>query len=316
MTELDLLEVTDGRIDENMSLGEFVKFLEGIHGFMASHVVQASRILYEMMVDEGTVKFLAFTGNLVATGLRGVLAQMVREGFVDVIITTCGAIDHDVARALGGKYYRGIFDFDDTLLMKKKIHRLGNVFIPFKSYGKVIEDFVKELVPELSSIKSEWSVHELLYHVGVKLNDENSILKAAAERKVPVFAPGIVDGAFGTQLFIQSQFYKFQINLFKDLKELADIVFKAKKSGALILGGGISKHHTIWWNQFKNGLDYAIYVTTAVEYDGSLSGARPREAISWGKLKPKAKHVVVYGDVTILLPIIFAGAKYYIKHGV
>ncbi|RLG75510.1 MAG: deoxyhypusine synthase, partial [Thermoprotei archaeon] len=71
-----------------------------------------------------------------------------------------------------------------------------------------------------------------------------------------------------------------------------------------ILGGGISKHHTIWWNQFKGGLDYAVYVTTAVEWDGSLSGAKTREAISWGKIKTSARHVTVYGDVTVILPIL------------
>ncbi|MEM4057270.1 MAG: deoxyhypusine synthase family protein, partial [Thermoplasmata archaeon] len=69
-------------------------------------------------------------------------------------------------------------------------------------------------------------------------------------------------------------------------------------------GGGISKHHTIWWNQFKGGLDYAVYITTAEEYDGSLSGARLREAVSWGKIKAKAKYITVEGDATIILPIL------------
>jgi len=82
------------------------------------------------------------------------------------------------------------------------------------------------------------------------------------------------------------------------------MVFESKVSAALIIGGGISKHHTIWWNQFKDGLDYAIYVTTAQEYDGSLSGAQPREAISWNKVKPSSKHVTVYGDATVIIPII------------
>ena len=84
----------------------------------------------------------------------------------------------------------------------------------------------------------------------------------------------------------------------------AGIVFNAKKSGAIIIGGGISKHHVIWWNQFKEGLDYAVYLTTAVEYDGSLSGAQTREAISWGKIKEMADHVAVEGDATVTLPII------------
>ncbi|RLJ07622.1 MAG: deoxyhypusine synthase, partial [Candidatus Aenigmatarchaeota archaeon] len=79
-----------------------------------------------------------------------------------------------------------------------------------------------------------------------------------------------------------------------------------EKKGALILGGGISKHHVIWWSQFSGGLDAAVYITTAVEWDGSLSGARTREAVSWGKISPKARHLTVEGDATVLLPILLA----------
>ena len=73
-----------------------------------------------------------------------------------------------------------------------------------------------------------------------------------------------------------------------------------------MLVGGISKHHVIWFNQFRNGLDYAVQVSTAVEYDGSLSGAQTREAISWGKVKEDASHITVEGDVTVLLPLVIA----------
>ena len=93
------------------------------------------------------------------------------------------------------------------------------------------------------------------------------------------------------------------LNPFKDQNELADIIFKAKRSGAIIIGGGISKHHTIWWNQFKDGLDYAVYISTAQEFDGSLSGARPKEAITWGKIKPNADQCFVNGDATIVFPL-------------
>jgi deoxyhypusine synthase len=99
---------------------------------------------------------------------------------------------------------------------------------------------------------------------------------------------------------------KFKVDLFQDEQELMDMVFNAKESGAIMIGGGISKHHTIWWNQFRGGMDHAIYLTTAVEYDGSLSGAQVREAVSWGKVKETANHVTVEGDATITLPIIVA----------
>jgi deoxyhypusine synthase len=113
----------------------------------------------------------------------------------------------------------------------------------------------------------------------------------------------------GSQIWLFWQTHKdFAIDLLDDEQKLSDLVFEAKRSGALMLGGGISKHHTIWWNQFRDGLDAAVYITTAVEWDGSLSGARTREAVSWGKVKPTAKHVTVEGDVTVLLPLMVGAA--------
>jgi len=135
---------------------------------------------------------------------------------------------------------------------------------------------------------------------------DDTILYWAWKNKIPVFIPGITDGAVGSQLWQFSQNHDFKVDVLADEKEIAKIIFEAKKAGALILGGGISKHHVIWWNQFRDGLDYAVQISTAPEWDGSLSGAQTREAISWGKLKEKAKHITIEGDVTVLFPIIVA----------
>jgi deoxyhypusine synthase len=132
-------------------------------------------------------------------------------------------------------------------------------------------------------------------------------ISSLLENKIPIYVPGITDGAVGSQLWMFRQTHRdFVIDVLKDEDELAEIVFKARRTGALIVGGGISKHHTIWWNQFKGGLDYTIYLTTAVEWDGSLSGAKVREAISWGKVKETAKHITIEGDATIILPLMIA----------
>lgn len=306
--ELLLKAVKDYFIDPSMTVCKLVEYMGNSGGFMATHVSLASEIIAEMWRDREVKRILSFTGNIVSTGLRGVIAQLIREGFADIVITTCGAIDHDIARGVGGKYYGGKFDVDDVFLHDIHIHRLGNVFIPIESYGVTIEGFVKRLVDEAVKVKREWSSVELLKLAGSLINDEASFLRSAYERNVPVVVPGIVDGAFGFHLFMQSQLMKFKLDVFGDEKILADIVFEAEKLGALIIGGGISKHHTIWWAQFKDGLDYSVYVTTAIEYDGSLSGAQPREAISWNKVKPSAKSVIVYGDATVVLPLIIAKA--------
>jgi len=297
--------VVDVEVSPMMNVESLIEAYRSMHGFMAGHLARAVDVLREGASSE--LRFLSFTANLVATGLRGILAQAIREKLFNVIITTGGAVDHDVARSMGGKYYRGFFEADDTVLAEENIHRLGNIFIPLENYGPLIEKTVFSIMDELRGSRETWSVSELLWEFGKRIRDEHSILRAAYETRTPIFVPGIVDGSFGTALFMYAQRGGFKLDILADMKSLADLVFPAKTSMALIIGGGISKHHTIWWNQFKGGLDYVVYVTTAVEYDGSLSGAHPREAITWGKVKPKGKRVIVYGDAMIIVPIIIAG---------
>lgn len=273
-------------------------------GFTAKKFADAALMLRKMENDDGTVKFLSFPADIISTGTRGPIRDALQKKLFDVIITTCGTLDHDIARTFS-KYYHGSFDLDDVELSKKGIYRLGNVVIPKDNYGKVIEEKMQEF---LSGIEiKQWSTYELIWELGKFIDNKNSLLYWAYRNRIPVIVPGITDGAVGSQLWTFWEMNKnFGINMFADEHLLSDIVFTAKKTGALMIGGGISKHHTIWWNQFRGGLDYAIYITTAVEWDGSLSGARTREAISWGKIKPKANHITVEGDATILLPILLS----------
>ena len=128
----------------------------------------------------------------------------------------------------------------------------------------------------------------------------------AYKNEIPVIVPGIMDGAVGSQIWLFTQKHNdFKLNMMQDADILSGLVFKAEKSGALMLGGGISKHHTLWWNQYREGLDYAVYVTTAQEFDGSLSGALVREAISWGKVTQEAKQTTIHAEITTLLPFLY-----------
>ncbi len=299
--------VKDIGIWPGMKVSELIDQLEESGGFAAKYLGAAARILEAMIKDEKCTRFLSFIAAPIATGLRGVIAEAVKRGFFDVIITTCGTLDHDIARSLGS-YYNGDFRLDDEELKEKGYHRLGSVLVPLESYGPAIEKFVQEMLEEVyKEGVRELGSFEAAELIGKRLKDERSILYWAARKGVKVFVPGIMDGAVGTQLWIfQQRNRDFRLNLFKDASELANIVFDSERTGALMIGGGISKHHTLWWNQFKEGLDYAVYVTTASEYDGSLSGALVTEAVSWSKVKPEAMKVTVHGDATILIPLLIA----------
>lgn len=296
--------VEDYSLSEKMSVDELVSQMERAWGFTAGKLAVAVRILEKMVREKNCVKFLSFTGNLVATGTRGVLKEFVRRKLVDVVITTCGTLDHDIARCWKN-YYKGSFLMDDAKLREDGINRLGNVLVPNESYGAIIEEKMQTLLEALwREGAKEVSTRQLCNEIGKRICNETSILYWAAKNNIPVYVPGITDGAVGYQIWLFSQEHRdFKINLLRDSGELSDIVFTAKKTGALIVGGGISKHHTLWWNQFREGLNYAVYVSTAVEWDGSLSGAKPREAVSWGKINKRANRIMVEGDASIILPI-------------
>ncbi|MBS7624094.1 deoxyhypusine synthase [Candidatus Bathyarchaeota archaeon] len=302
----DLEAIKDYDLREGMSISELVEQMRGAWGFTAEKIVRGIDILKMMIADKECVKFLSFPACIVATGTRGVIREMVKRRLIDVIVTTCGTLDHDLARCWK-KYYRGSFDLDDKKLHRRGINRLGNILIPNESYGIIIEEKMRELLSALwGEGVREISTRELSKEIGLRLCSEDSLLHWAARNNIPVYVPGITDGAVGYQIWLFSQDHKFKIDILKDEQEINDIIFSAKRTGALIIGGGISKHHVIWWNQFKGGLDYAVYITTAVEWDGSLSGARVREAISWGKVKENAKHVTIEGDATVILPLMIA----------
>lgn len=295
--------VEDYRFPDTMSVDELVVQMEKAWGFTAGKLAVGLKILEKMVADKKCVKFISFTGNLVATGTRGALKELVKRKLVDVVVTACGTIDHDVARCWKD-YYRGSFLMSDAKLRDKGINRLGNVLVPNESYGVIIEQKMQGLLQSLwkEGIR-EVSSSQMCREIGRRICNESSILYWAAKNGIPVYVPGITDGAVGYQTWLFSQDHDFRLNLLKDSGELSEIVFNAKRSGALLIGGGISKHHTLWWNQFKDGLDYAVYISTADEWDGSLSGARPREAVSWGKISEKAKTMMIEGDASLILPL-------------
>jgi deoxyhypusine synthase len=298
------IAVKDYQLTEKMSVNELVDQMNAAWGFTAGKLATGVDIMQAMIEDKRCVKFLSFTADIVATGTRGVIRELVKRKLVDVIITTCGTLDHDVARCWKD-YYKGSFIMNDSKLHKEGLNRLGNVLVPNDSYGIVIEQKILPMLEELyREGKREFSTAELCREIGLRCCDETSILYWAAKNNIPIIVPGPTDGSVGYQLWFFSQDHKdFKLNILKDEEYLNNLVFDAKKTGALIVGGGISKHHTIWWNQFKDGLDYVVYITTADEWDGSLSGARPREAVSWGKINEKAPRIMIEGDATMVLPI-------------
>ena len=258
-----------------------------------------------MIQDEKCLKFLSFIGAIVSTGFRGIIRDMIKKKWCDVVITTCGALDHDIARHFSN-YREGSFTMDDKKLADQNIHRLGNVLVPMESYGPLIEEKVQKILERAyNDGKREMSTADINRELGKSMGDD-SFLYWAYKNDISVVVPGMMDGAVGSQVWMFAQKHAdFKLNLIEDANFLSGLIFKAEKSGALMLGGGVPKHHTLWWNQYREGLDYAVYVTTAQEFDGSLSGALVREAISWGKVTKYAKETTIHAEITTVFPFMY-----------
>jgi len=299
--------VEDFSITKDMQINKIFEQMSKSGGFESRNLADGLYALTDMIKDENCLKFLSFVAAITSTGLRGVIKDMIKKKWFDVVITTCGALDHEIARHFSN-YNQGSFTMDDAELTKQNIHRLGNVLVPMESYGPIIEEKMQLfLEEEYAKGTREMSTEDICRMIGSHLG-EDSFLYWAYKNDVKVIVPGIVDGAVGSQIWMFSQKHTdFKLNIIKDSDTLAGLIFKAKKSGALMLGGGISKHHTLWWNQYRSGLDFAVYITTAQEFDGSLSGALVREAISWGKVTQDAKQTTIHAELTTVLPFLYLG---------
>jgi deoxyhypusine synthase len=305
-------EVKDLKVDRAVRVAELMAMWKEGGGFTAKKLAVASDLLHRMVSDPDEKVILSFPAALCATGTRGVLKDLVKHKLVDCIVTTCGTLDHDLAR-LWEPYLAGSFEMDDRALHREGVNRLGNVLVPNSSYGEVLEAKLRPKLEEWVTVAGvrSFGTRELCGMLGTWISHEprreESILYWAWKHGIPVYVPGPTDGSVGAQVWMTYQQHRdLRYDLLKDEQELCDFVFAAKRLGSLMIGGGISKHHVIWWSQFRNGLDTVVYLTTAQESDGSLSGARVREAVSWGKVKEDAAWETVEGDATVLLPLLVA----------
>jgi len=196
--------VRDIKIKENQTVKDLVEQMHESGGFMAKNLAVSVDILKEFVKEKDCLKFLSFPADIISTGTRGIIKEMVKNKMFDVLITTCGTLDHDLARSFKD-YYQGSFSLDDKELYKKQMHRLGNVVIPIDSYGVIIEEKIKKFLGGIIKDKKDISTHELCWEIGKRINNEDSILYWAWKNKIPMIIPGITDGSVGYNIWEMAQ---------------------------------------------------------------------------------------------------------------
>jgi len=277
-------------------------------GIQASNFSEGVEIINEMIQKKAFI-YLGYTSNMITSGIREIIRYLTEQKKVNVLVSSVGGIEEDIIKCLGD-FKLGDFRAEGKILREKGINRAGNIFIPNSRYCE-FENFIMPILEEFyGRQKNEGKFltsSELIWKLGEKIDKKESVYYWANKNKIPVYCPGITDGSLGDMIyFFKSKHPDFVLDVAEDIWNLNNSTLGPEKTGIIILGGGAVKHSICNANMFRNGADFAVYINTAQEFDGSDSGALPEEAVSWGKILPDAKKVKVYGDASIIFPLIVA----------
>ncbi len=312
------LPITGPWLENVDSLEEIINYYERI-GFQATHLGKAIEIWKKVEKKrengEEVRVFLGYTSNIISSGVREIIAYLVKHKKVDVIVTTAGGIEEDFIKALK-PFILGDWSVNDAEMRQKGINRIGNIFVPndrYVEFEKYMIPFFERLLEIERREGRPLTASEVIYKLGRYMDEklgkekEKSVIYWAYKNNIPIFCPALTDGSFGDMLY----FFKEErgdreliIDIANDIVKLNNLAIIAKETASIILGGSLPKHAIINSNLFRGGTDYAIYITTAIPWDGSLSGAPPSEGVSWGKIKAKADYVEIWSDATLVFPIL------------
>ncbi len=298
------IPVAPMKIRPGMRTDELIREFAGAGVFNAGKLADAVSV-YDEMLKSDARKFLGLAGALVPAGLGVMIADMIREGFVDVIVTTGANLVHDIINALGDGHghMRGSALFDDIKLREKGISRIYDVYLESQAFID-FETFVRDFFDTLDD--GIYPVSEFLKIMGERVPGHDSFLRAAYECDVPVFTPAFSDSMLGLHSWICTQDRKIVIDSIADIGRILSLVSDDRSHGAILLGGGVPKNFILQSMLISpsEGFDYGIQITMDRVETGGLSGATLEEAKSWTKMREDAKVVTVYSDVTIALPLI------------
>ncbi|MCS7136266.1 MAG: deoxyhypusine synthase family protein [Nitrososphaerota archaeon] len=306
------------KLDENTNLVGLVEQFR-YTSYQSRNLYNAFHVMELMQTDpDRPIVFLTLAGAMIPAGIKGVLNEMMKRKMVDVIISTGANVTHDVVESLGFPHYKGSPYADDEELRKAGICRIYDTFLQEDGFWKEQEIVFK--VAEIIGDKT-CSSREFLYELGRELRNHESFVSLAAELGVPIFCPALNDSDIGIAL---TKYYEqkrgkdmFKIDPIRDNYEIFQIFAKAKKTGIIIIGGGVPRNYgqqipVIAEVLLKKparinmglGHDYGILITTDDPKWGGLSGSTFSEAISWGKYSTEARKAEVYCDATIAFPLI------------
>jgi deoxyhypusine synthase len=300
--------VKHAKVQKDMTVATLIQQYENC-AFGAGRLAKAVKIYKEMQAEDVTSLF-GLAGAMIPAGMRQVIVDMIKRRDIDVLVTTGANLVHDMIEAFGGEHCQGQCSVNDIELKNSKIDRIYDVYLAdehFTTFENRFDAIVTDILD--SSPQKQFTITDFLLEIGSRIIDKNSILRTAVDNEVPVFCPAIADSSIGLQSWMFGYKRDLHVDTFKDIRQIMDICYKARRSGALFIGGGVPKNFIMQsMLLIPKGLDFAIQLTMDTPETGGLSGATLDEAKSWGKIGEHAETVTVYSDATITLPILVASS--------
>jgi len=297
----------------NSTTDDILKRMEGI-SFQGRNLSYALSV-WKQMLKKDNVIFLGLAGAMVPAGMRKIISFLIKNRYIDCLVSTGANLYHDLHETLGKYHWIGSASVDDCDLQKKGIDRIYDTFAlekEFRQDDSFIMDFVKTL-----DLKRTYTTREFLYILGKKLSvagKTEGILTSAYKAKVPIFCPALGDSSIGISMvwYLAKSGKSPVFDIIRDANEISNIVAQAKSTGVIYVGGGTPKNYIqqaeVIATEFRRGRNighsYAIQITADAPHWGGLSGCTFNEAQSWGKISSKALKVNLYADATIVLPIL------------
>lgn len=306
------------RLEGNEAVVDLIDNVYAKSGFNGRRLAAAARLFARMIDDNATVA-LTVAGAMTPIGMSGIFSSLIKNGFVDFVISTGANLYHDLHRPYAMPMVQGSPEVDDNELADEGVARIYDVFIADDETLMATDRVILEAVERMDT-STPFSTATLHHRLGTAVrasapHPEKSFVATAAEYDVPVYTSSPGDSSIGMNLIMPMLHGKeLNLNPILDVIETAAIVRDADRNGVVEIGGGSPKNfylqtqptlHQILLDSSKGGHDYFIQLTTDSPHWGGLSGATPSEARSWGKLKDAYENnVVVYSCASLTFPLI------------
>ena len=300
------------KVTDNMTVDALMRQYKNSGSFGAGRLAAACDAYEKMLLDPDCTIFLALSGAVIPAGMRTIVKDLIRSRLVDVIVSTGAGMVHDAIEAVNGHHYRGDWHVDDRELYKYHIFRIYDIYVPEEDFASLDYKFA-EIYNEIAAERQGESIssNEFAWELGKRLEDPDSILRAAYDEDVPIFMPAIRDSEFGFIHWLHASRNRGKkvllVDAFKDVPTICGICGMSPRNGMVVIGGGVPRN-TVQSAAVasKKGMDYAVVVTMDRPEAGGLSGSTLKETVSWGKVKSEADKVMVIGDATMIFPLIVA----------